>query len=169
MVDRLLENELADRRARRFDSRRVAAFGAFAWAEDAEPFLRAAAAELVELGLSPRSAETVARLYGSEYRSIAELVRSEPTLGRPVGADADDVGAQVVFAVTYEAARTLSDVIDRRLVAGTIGTVGRETLLTVARIAAPLWGWDEARITEEVRREHDRRTVAATHWRTPTT
>ena len=168
MVDRLFENELSGRRSRRFDSRRTAAFGAFAWAEDADPFLRAAADELVSLGLTTRSAETVARLYGSEYTRIADIVRADADLARAVGADAHDVGAQVVFAVTHESALTLSDVIDRRLVVGTTGQVSRTTLENVARIAAPLWGWDDRRIVDEVRREHDRRTVTTTHWRTPT-
>jgi glycerol-3-phosphate dehydrogenase len=168
MVDRLFENELSGLRSRRFDSRRTAAFGAFAWAEDADPFLQAAADELVSLGLTTRSAETVARLYGSEYSRIADIVRADADLARAVGADAHDVGAQVVFAVTHESALTLSDVIDRRLVVGTTGQVSRTTLENVARIAAPLWGWDDRRIVDEVRREHDRRTVTTTHWRTPT-
>ena len=168
MVDRLFENELAERRARRFDSRRTAAFGAFAWAEDAEPFLRSAAEELVAAGVNRRSAETVARLYGSEYVRILELVRADSDLGRSIGEDAADVGAQVVFAVTHESAFTLSDVIDRRLVSGTTGAVSRGTIENVARIAAPLWGWDDHRVADEVRREHDRRTVTSTHWRTPT-
>jgi glycerol-3-phosphate dehydrogenase len=169
MVDRLFENELSGRRSRRFDSRRTAAFGAFAWAEDAEPFLRSAADELVSLGLTSLSAENVARLYGSEYSRIAEIVRAQADLARTIGDDTHDVGAQVVFAVTNESALTLSDVIDRRLVVGTTGQVSRTTLENVARIAAPLWGWDDRRTLDEVRREHDRRIVAATHWRTPTT
>jgi glycerol-3-phosphate dehydrogenase len=168
MVDRLFENELFGRRSRRFDSRRTAAFGAFAWAEDADPFLRAAADELMSLGLSARSAETVARAYGSEYVRIADIVRGNPALSMSVGVDVDDVGAQVVFAVTDEAALSLSDVVDRRLVAGTTGQVSRATLESVARIAGPLWGWNDERVADEVRREHDRRTVATTHWRTPT-
>lgn len=168
MVDRLFENELVGRPSRRFDSRRTAAFGAFAWAEDADDYLRVATDELMAVGLNPRSAENVARLYGSEYVRILELVRTDADLARTVGPSADDVGAQVVFAVTHESAYTLSDVVDRRLVSGTTGQVGRETLENVARIAAPLWGWDEGRVVDEVRREHDRRTVTTTHWRTPT-
>jgi glycerol-3-phosphate dehydrogenase len=168
MVDRLFENELSDRRSRRFDSRSTAAFGAFAWAQDADPFLREATAELTAVGLGVRSAENVARLYGSEWVEIARLVKLHHELADVVGVESDDIGAQVVFAVTHEAARNLSDVLDRRLVVGTLSQVSTSTIENVARIAAPHWGWDEKRIADEVRRESDRRTVTSTHWRTPT-
>ena len=167
MVDRLFENELANMGSRRFASRRSQAFGTFAWAEDAEPFLMAATRELMAAGVPQRSAELVARLYGTEYVRILDLVRSEPGLARPIDGGSHDIGAQVVFAVLDEAAISLSDIIDRRFVLGTVGEVKRDSIEHVARLAAPLWGWDAERCVLEVRREDERRSVAAAHWRTP--
>ncbi|MFM8848120.1 MAG: glycerol-3-phosphate dehydrogenase C-terminal domain-containing protein, partial [Actinomycetota bacterium] len=168
MVEALFDNELRDRPRRRFASRRAEAFGAFAWAEDAAGFLRAAAQELELLGVDRGAADTVARAYGSEYVRLLELVRENPDLARPLSASCPEIAAQVVFAVTDEAARTLSDVVDRRLIVGTVGRVTDDTIDAVARIAGPLWGWDEARIIDETRREINRRLVVAQHGRTPT-
>jgi glycerol-3-phosphate dehydrogenase len=58
-----------------------------------------------------------------------------------------DIGAQVVWAVLAEGAVTLPDVIDRRLVIGTLGGITRGEVDRVARIAAPLWGQDPTELT----------------------
>ena len=61
--------------------------------------------------------------------------------------------------------RTLDDVVDRRLVLGTLGPVSRESLAAVARVCGPLWGWDEARCDAEAASEHTRRTALINIWR----
>ena len=156
MVDALFKHELRGVRAIRSDSRRAAAHGTFAWARDAGPFLADAGRELVDAGLSTRSAELIARLYGTDYIEILHLVRGDATLAHeyPSG----DVAAQVAFAVTGEGARTLSDIVDRRLVAGTVGRIDRSVLSHIAAVAAPLLGWDSSRCEREVLVENARRT-----------
>ncbi len=159
MVDALFEHELRDVRRVRADSRRAAAVGTFAWARDAGPFLADAGRELVDAGLSTRSAEIIARLYGTEYVEILHLVLSDRRLAEllPSG----EITAQVVFAVTHEGARTLSDIVDRRLILGTIGRVSADALHTVAGVAGPLLGWDTQRQRDEVAVEADRRATLA--------
>ena len=155
MVDALFKHELRGLRQLRANSRRAAAHGTFAWARDAGPFLADAGRELVEAGLSTRSAELVARLYGTDYVDILHLVRENPALRHefPSG----DVAAQAVYAVVNEGARTLSDVVDRRLVAGTVGRVDSAMLIHVAELVAPLLGWDENRVARELAFEAHRR------------
>lgn len=155
MVDELFKHELKRVREVKGNSRRGAAFGAFAWARDAGPYLADAGRELVEAGLSTKSAELIARLYGTEYIEILHLVLEDRRLAE--GLPSGDVAAQVVFAVTREGARTLSDIVDRRLVAGTVGRVDRSMLDRVAHFAAPLLGWDAVRAEAEVAREDARR------------
>ncbi|MEY3342003.1 MAG: glycerol-3-phosphate dehydrogenase [Actinomycetota bacterium] len=164
MVDELAAHELADVPMREFATRSAAAHGTFAWADDAEPFLAAAAASLVEAGLSPQSAELVARLLGTDHRKIVELVSDDPELARPI-AGSGDVEAQVIVAVVDEAARTLADIIDRRLVLGTVSRVPEAAIVRIAHIAAPLLGWDDSRRDQEVRAELDRRAALDSHWR----
>jgi len=155
MVDALFKHELRRVREIRVNSRRAAAHGTFAWARDAGPFLADAGRELVDAGLSTKSAELIARLYGTDYVEILHLVRGNPELRHeyPSG----DVSAQVVFAVASEGARTLSDIIDRRLVAGTVGRVDRDVLAHIAGVAAPLLGWDASQVEREVAAEDARR------------
>ena len=164
MVDELAAHELAEVPMREFDTRSAAAHGTFAWADDAEPFLVGAAASLVHAGLSPRSAELVARLYGTDHRKIVDLVSDDPELARPL-ADSGDVEAQVIVAVVDEAARTLADIIDRRLVLGTVSRVPEAAIRRIAHIAAPLLGWDDTRRDHEIRAELDRRAALDSHWR----
>jgi glycerol-3-phosphate dehydrogenase len=167
MVDELLKNELKMVRSRPFDSRSSAAGGAFAWAEDAEPFIAEAAMAMNEHGIPVHLGEHIARLYGTEWVRIDAIVQQNPEFARQLSPQCNDIEAQIVFAVTEEGARTLSDIVDRRLVIGTIGSVSREVLERVASIAGPLLGWDELAIQDAIRHEFDRRTVIATHWRTP--
>jgi glycerol-3-phosphate dehydrogenase len=159
--------DLAGAPWRRFDSRRAPASAAFAWAEDAEPYLAAAAARRPELGLDPDVRLHLARLYGTEHERVLDLVARDPSLGvrlsqRP---GCCDIGAQVVFAVTDEAARTLADIVDRRLVLGTLGPVTAAELDRVAALAGPALGWDAERSWAESRAELERRTALEARWR----
>lgn len=167
MVDKLLRHELHGASARSTSTRRAAVAGSFAWAEDAEPYLL----DVVN-GLSRRSipgpvAEHVARLYGTEWRLLADLVETDSALAERISSSSKDIAAQVVFAVTHESAYTLSDIVDRRLVLGTVGGVTIADLRRVAAIAGPLWGWDGQQIDQEVQREFNRRSVIEAHWKTP--
>ncbi|MFM1751613.1 MAG: glycerol-3-phosphate dehydrogenase [Actinomycetota bacterium] len=62
----------------------------------------------------------------------------EGALAQRISPSTFDIAAQVVFAVVYETARTLSDIVDRRLVLGTVGSVSIDAIRTDANIAGPL-------------------------------
>jgi hypothetical protein len=59
----------------------------------------------------------------------------------------------------------LSDIVDRRLVAGTVRRPSADTLTHIARIAGELLGWSPDQCLDEVRRELDRRHALEAHWR----
>jgi glycerol-3-phosphate dehydrogenase len=167
MIDELFANELRDKTSAPWSSRRATAAGAFAWAEDAEPYLRRGVERLRAVGMGLRSAEHVVRLYGTEHAAIAEMVESDASLGEmldPISTSAD-VGAQVVYAVTHEGARTLSDIVDRRLTLGTVGPIGVDVFNRVAALAGPALGWDAQRQIDEVAREVARRALVESCWR----
>jgi glycerol-3-phosphate dehydrogenase len=165
MVDALFVHELSGVRERAFGSRTSPAHGTFAWAEDAEPFLVSAARELVAAGVSERAADVVVRAHGTDYRRILDLVTIDHTLARPI-AGIEEIAAQVVVAVVDESARTLADVIDRRLIAGTTARIADETLTDIGRVMAPLLGWTPEEVDAHVDRERRRRAVIDAHWRT---
>jgi glycerol-3-phosphate dehydrogenase len=54
------------------------------------------------------------RVYGSDAAAIQDLMRSKPELAQPLAADLPYVGAEVVWAVRHEMARTVEDVLGRR-------------------------------------------------------
>lgn len=167
MVDHLAKNELVSMSISESSTRHQATAGAFAWAEDAVPFLKDASETLKGLGLTGRQARHIARLYGTEWVRLADMIRSEPSLGRPVCTWSDDVAVQIVFAVIAEGARTLSDIVDRRLVLGTLGRVDEATLVSIAVLAAPFLGWSVEQGRVEAQREFERRLVTANRWHAP--
>jgi glycerol-3-phosphate dehydrogenase len=151
----------------RFDSTRAAVAGAFAWAEDAGPYLEQATRSRPELGLPEDVRLHLARLYGTEHDRILDLVADDPALGERISDRPGrlDIAAQAVFAVADETARTLSDVIDRRLVLGTLGSVSHDEIERVAAVVGPLLGWDEGRRLAAVEEEVGRRAWLESRWR----
>lgn len=165
LVELLARHELESIQMNDSPTRHQGTAGAFAWAEDAEPFLADAAQRLCALGLPLRRALHIARLYGTEWIRLAEMIKAEPTLSRPVSEASDDIAAQVVFAVVAEGARTLSDIVDRRLILGTIESVDEATLVSIAALAAPFLGWNPEDCRIEARREFERRAFHLNRWR----
>ena len=54
------------------------------------------------------------RVYGSDAPSIQDLMRAEPALAEPLDAALPYTGAEVVWGVRHEMARTIEDVLARR-------------------------------------------------------
>lgn len=160
----LLGDVVARRRAR--PTRRLTAADAFGWSADAAPFLEALAAGEGPCALGRRQREHLGRLYGTAAVDVMDLAAADPALAEPLSTHPDrlDVAAQVVHAVTAEAAHTLADVIDRRLVLGTLGRVTLDEIAAVARVAGPWWGWSGERTEDEISREVDRRRQIEARW-----
>ncbi len=167
-VDALLRSAaLREVPTRAYASRRAAAAGTFAWAEDPEPYLAAVVASRPQLAVDADARRHLARMYGTAHERILDLVEREPRLGARLSDDPGrhDIAAQAVFAVTEESACTLADVIDRRLALGTLGRVHRVEVERVAVAVAPALGWslDEAQAAAEA--ELARRAAVEAHWR----
>jgi len=52
--------------------------------------------------------------YGTDERHVRKLVTARPELGEALDPELDLIGAQVVYAVRWELARTVEDVLSRR-------------------------------------------------------
>ncbi len=109
---------------------------------------------------SPATIEYLSRTYGSEYSKVLELARDDAALAETVDADGELL-AQVVYAVRFEMARTLSDIVFRRTGIGTLGHPGEKVLQAVAALAALELGWDGARLTRELAITNERLSVPA--------
>jgi glycerol-3-phosphate dehydrogenase len=165
VAEELLERLTGSALGRRSPSRRRAVPGASAWAAEPSDVFTLVAGYRPGVAVGPATREHLARLYGTRATSVVDLVADDSTLASPVSArpGRDDIAAQVVVAVTDEDARTLSDIVDRRLVLGTLGRVTPEELARVAGIAGPLLGWaDPAAVAAA---EFERRERRRALWR----
>lgn len=94
--------------------------------------------------LDRKSCDRLVRLYGTEAADVVEL-SAEPLLpGSTL------ITGEVEWAVTKEAACTLTDVVYRRTRAALYNTERREVVAPVAKQMAGLLGWDTKRTEQEI-------------------
>jgi glycerol-3-phosphate dehydrogenase len=116
--------------------------------------------------LGRRSGLHVARIdhllgrYGDLVDDLLALMEKRPELAEPLEGAEDYLAAEVVYAVTHEAARHLEDVLTRRtrISIETFDRGVRAAPVAAALMGAEL-GWDDARRAEEV--DHYLQRVAA--------
>jgi glycerol-3-phosphate dehydrogenase len=103
------------------------------------------------LGVSgERLAHLVGR-YGSEARTVIAMVEADPDLARPLVPGLPYLRAEAVYAVRYEMATSVEDVLSRRtrslLLARDASALAA---LDVAHLIAPELGWSPDEITADV-------------------
>jgi len=115
--------------------------------EDMERFL----AEAVEghADFRENTVRCLAMNYGTEYSKVLAIARADKSLAAQLNADGE-IGAEVVYAIRHEMARTLTDVLMRRTGLGTLGDPGDAVLKKIARIAANELKWNDARVKKEL-------------------
>jgi glycerol-3-phosphate dehydrogenase len=89
--------------------------------------------------------------YGGEALDVIALVRDDASLAAPLVAGLDYLKAEAIYAVRYEMARTLDDVLSRRtraLLRARDATA--DAAESVARLIAADLGWSERDIEREV-------------------
>jgi glycerol-3-phosphate dehydrogenase len=95
------------------------------------------------------------KFYGSDAAAIRKLVKSNASLGEKLHPRLNFIGAEVVWAVREEMARTIEDVMARRVRALFLDAkASMEMAEEVARLMAEELGWDKARIDKEVAAYH---------------
>lgn len=95
--------------------------------------------------------------YGSRAKDVLALTKNDAGLKEPLSAENKDIKAQVVYALKYEEAKTLEDILIRRTGTGTSKTLGLDSVDEASRIAASYLHWDEQTRIENV--EKYRKTV----------
>jgi glycerol-3-phosphate dehydrogenase len=111
-------------------------------------------------GLNIARIEHLLRRYGSLTAEILALIADDPALAEPLPGADDYLRAEVPYAVAYEGARHLDDVLARRTRASIEAwDRGVDAAPVVAELMAPLLGWTPAQIEREV--EHYLARVAA--------
>ncbi len=98
---------------------------------------------------NPGAVDYLARIYGTELGKVLAIARERAELAEPLNADGEML-AQVVYAVRFEMAKTLKDIILRRTGIGTLGNPGEDVLKKVGKIAAKELNWSRERLTKEL-------------------
>ena len=133
----LLGPDVKKRVARRSPTARLKLRGADGWGELAKS--------------SDGGTRRLADRYGGEAAVLLAMIERDPSLGEPLVPGADYVRAEAVYAVRYEMARTLADVLARRtraLLQARDATA--EASAGIAELIAPDLGWDAAETERQV-------------------
>lgn len=149
----------------RSPTRKRPVWGTSGWADSPTIVFELAQTSHPDVDIDYDTREHLARLFGTGCVDLFALIADQPDLSRRISrrVGCRDVGAQVVHAVAAEGAITLADIVDRRLVLGTLGPVLPGELRRVADIAAPLLGWPE-RGTAQAEAEIERRDRRHQQW-----
>jgi glycerol-3-phosphate dehydrogenase len=104
-----------------------------------------------EQGLDGETATHLCGVYGVRARVLGEAIAADPTLGQRLDPELPYVWAEIDFAARHDRARTVDDVLSRRV---PLLLVGREQGLDVAdqvaaRIAA-IHGWSAEEIARQL-------------------
>jgi len=115
------------------------------------PAPKALGAEGEHPGQEGSVARHLAGRYGSESGALMALVAADPTLGEPLVPTLPYLRAEAIYAVRYEMARSVDDVLARRtraIVLGRDASAGAAE--AVARLLAPELKWSEEEIMAQV-------------------
>jgi glycerol-3-phosphate dehydrogenase len=103
------------------------------------------------LGVAPDVLEHLVGRHGGEARTLVAMIAAEPELGRPLVPSLPHLRAEALYAVRYEMARTLDDVLTRRIPARWLAREASAGVAAdVARLVAGDLGWDDAEIERQV-------------------
>lgn len=102
-------------------------------------------------GLHPHRVRHLLDRYGSVIHEVLSLGADKPSLLEPIPAAEDYLQAEVVYAVTHEAALHLEDVLTRRTrISIEFPHRGVDCAESVARLMGEYLGWDDKTVAHEV-------------------
>ena len=104
--------------------------------------------------ISPLGGDQVRRLadrYGSDATTVLAIAESDQSLAEPLVPGLHYLRAEAIFAVRYEMATTVDDILSRRTRARLeIRDASADAAAAVAALLAPELGWDEAEQARQV-------------------
>lgn len=105
--------------------------------------------EGLELGLDEMTINNCQRRYGTNIRRLYGILSDSPGLSARIVPDAPFCLAEIVHAARHEMARSLEDVMRRRMPLVLISKLSYETMMLAAGLMGPALGWSERRRQNE--------------------
>lgn len=90
------------------------------------------------------------RFYGSAAERVLARADTDPDLCREIAPESRDLYAQVVYGIEEEGAKTLSDILLRRMHLGTTAARGKNQIEKIASVAAKQFKWNDEETKNQV-------------------
>ena len=124
--------------------------------EERESLIQSAKKEYrINEKINEKLVENLIDNYGNKYHIVLEYDKNHPAFRnmcmskRRICLCNSDILAQVVYAVKYEKAKKLNDVLFRRLDIGNKNCFAEDSFDTISRLMQTLLGWDDERTRKE--------------------
>lgn len=114
---------------------------------DAEKFI--SELKVTYSDFSSSTVEYIGRHHGKDCHKVFEIARGEKQYAEIVSHDGE-ILAEVVYAIRFEMANSLTDIFFRRTGIGTLGYPGDEVFGKVASIAKVILSWNDERTQQEI-------------------
>lgn len=101
-------------------------------------------------GLSEQGIDRLLSVYGGRAEHLVDLAKDNPALSRTIDPAVSVLAAEVVFALREEMARTLIDIVHRRLMIGLSADQGCSLYAQIAALAAAELHWSDAQRSVEL-------------------
>jgi len=116
----------------------------------ADDALRDASKQAVQLGVDEESSEWLVRRHGQRVTEIFEMLKNNPKLAQRATPSAPFIYADLLFCARSEMVVHLPDLLRRRLPLLILAKLTVQDLHAIAAMVAPIMGWDERAIEEEI-------------------
>lgn len=104
--------------------------------------------------LSSEGVQRLLAIYGGRAIDLLELAQASPTLAKPLDVARTVIAAEIVFAIREEMARSLIDIVHRRLMLGFNADQGRPLYEMIAAVAADEFDWTDEERHAEIKSLH---------------
>ena len=88
--------------------------------------------------------------YGKNSVKVLEYIHKENELKNRICEHTRDIYAQIIYAIEHESAKTLTDIIARRITIGSDVCLGLHCAEDIARVVSRYANWSEDRIKKEI-------------------
>jgi glycerol-3-phosphate dehydrogenase len=91
--------------------------------------------------IAPETVRHLVHFYGSRAERVLQLAYDDPRLAEAISPESRDIYAQVLYGVREEGAKTISDIVLRRMHIGITSSRGGPQAARIAETAAKELGW----------------------------
>jgi len=107
-----------------------------------DEYLREAVPQLAErFAMAPETVRHLVHFYGARAERVLQLTHDDPRLTEAISPESRDICAQVLYGIRDEGAKTISDIVLRRMHLGITSSRGGRQADRIAEIAARELDW----------------------------